>query len=52
LKPTRGTLAWYEKKAIQNALTKSSGNRKNAAVLLDVGEATIYRKIKKYHIKA
>jgi DNA-binding NtrC family response regulator len=52
LKPTRGTLAWYEKKAIQNALTKSSGNRKNAALLLDVGEATIYRKIKKYHIKA
>ena len=51
-KPTRGTLAWYEKKAIQNALAKSSGNRKNAAVLLDVGEATIYRKIKKYHIKA
>jgi transcriptional regulator with PAS, ATPase and Fis domain len=51
LKPTRGTLAWYEKKAIQNALAKSSGNRKNAAVLLDVGEATIYRKIKKYHIK-
>jgi DNA-binding NtrC family response regulator len=51
-KPTRGTLAWYEKKAIQNALAKSSGNRKNAAILLDVGEATIYRKIKKYHIKA
>jgi DNA-binding NtrC family response regulator len=50
-KPTRGTLAWYEKKAIQNALAKSSGNRKNAAMLLDVGEATIYRKINKYHIK-
>jgi DNA-binding NtrC family response regulator len=50
LKPTRGTLAWYEKKAIQNALTKSSGNRKIAAMLLNVGEATIYRKIKKYHI--
>jgi len=51
-KPTRGTLAWYEKKAIQNALAKSAGNRKNAAILLDVGEATIYRKIKKYHIIA
>jgi DNA-binding NtrC family response regulator len=50
-KPTRGTLAWYENKAIQNALTKSSGNRKNAAQLLEIGEATIYRKIKKYHIK-
>jgi DNA-binding NtrC family response regulator len=50
-KPTHGTLAWYEKKAIQNALAISSGNRKNAAMLLDIGEATIYRKIKKYHIK-
>jgi DNA-binding NtrC family response regulator len=50
-KPTYGTLAWYEKKAILNALTKSRGNRKNAAMLLDVGEATIYRKIKKYQIK-
>ena len=50
-KPTRGTLAWYEQKAIQNALTKSSGNRKIAAMLLNIGEATIYRKIKKYHIK-
>jgi DNA-binding NtrC family response regulator len=51
LTPTRGTLAWYEKKAIQNALTKSSGNRKIAAMLLNIGEATIYRKIKKYHLK-
>jgi DNA-binding NtrC family response regulator len=51
-KPTRGTLAWYEQKAIQNALTKSSENRKNAAMLLNIGEATIYRKIKKYHINA
>ena len=50
-KPTPGTLAWYEQKAIQNALTKSSGNRKIAAMLLNIGEATIYRKIKKYHIK-
>jgi DNA-binding NtrC family response regulator len=50
-KPTRGTLAWYEKKAIKNALTISSGNRKNAAMLLEIGEATLYRKIKKYQIK-
>jgi DNA-binding NtrC family response regulator len=49
-KPTRGTLAWYEKKAIKNALTISSGNRRNAAMLLDIGEATLYRKIKKYHL--
>ena len=50
-KPSRGTLAWYEKKAIKNALTISSGNRRNAAMLLNIGEATLYRKIKKYQIK-
>jgi len=50
-KPTRGTLAWYEKKAIKNALKISSGNRRNAAMLLDIGEATLYRNIKKYQIK-
>ena len=50
-KPARGTMAWYEKKAIKNALTISSGNRRNAAMLLDIGEATLYRKIKKYQIK-
>ena len=50
-KPTRGTLAWYEKKAIKNALKISSGNRKNTAMLLHIGEATLYRKIKKYQIK-
>ena len=50
-KPTRGTLAWYEKKAIQNALTISSENRRNAAMLLNIGEATLYRKIKKYNLK-
>ena len=50
-KPARGTMAWYEKKAIKNALKISSGNRKNAALLLDIGEATLYRKIKKYQIK-
>ena len=50
-KPAAGTLAWYEKKAIKNALKISSGNRKNAALLLDIGEATLYRKIKKYQIK-
>ena len=49
--PTCGTLAWYEKEAIQNALAKSSGNRKSAARFLDVGEATVYRKINKYNIK-
>ncbi|MBF9018793.1 MULTISPECIES: helix-turn-helix domain-containing protein [unclassified Oceanispirochaeta] len=33
-----------------NALEKCGGNRKAAAELLDIGEATLYRKIKKYFL--
>jgi DNA-binding NtrC family response regulator len=46
-----GTLAAYEKAAIRQALTKSGMNRKKAAQILAIGEATLYRKIKKYGIK-
>jgi DNA-binding NtrC family response regulator len=44
------TLAGYEKAALQNALQKSQHNRKRAAQILGIGEATLYRKIKKYDI--
>ncbi len=44
------TLAEYECRAIRNALEASGGNRKKAASLLDIGEATLYRKLKKYRI--
>ena len=44
------TLAAYEKAAIRNALAKSGMNRRLAAKILDIGEATLYRKIKKYGI--
>jgi DNA-binding NtrC family response regulator len=44
------SLAAYEKAAIQNALTKSGQNRKRAADILGIGEATLYRKIKKYGV--
>ena len=47
-----GTLAAYEKMAICHALTKCGMNRKMAAQILDIGEATLYRKIKKYGITA
>ena len=47
---TDGTLATYEKTAIRNALAKSGMNRRLAAKILDIGEATLYRKIKKYGI--
>ncbi|MBU0988488.1 MAG: sigma 54-interacting transcriptional regulator, partial [Proteobacteria bacterium] len=48
---TAGTLAALEKAAIQKALAESKMNRKMAAQILDIGEATLYRKLKKYSIK-
>ncbi|MEA3361130.1 MAG: sigma-54 dependent transcriptional regulator [Thermodesulfobacteriota bacterium] len=56
--PSKGTafiksdsLAAYEKEAINNALHKSGGNRKKASEILGIGEATLYRKIKKYSLE-
>jgi transcriptional regulator with PAS, ATPase and Fis domain len=48
--PIGDTLMDYEILAIQNALKKCSHNRAKAAKLLKIGEATLYRKLKKYHI--
>jgi DNA-binding NtrC family response regulator len=48
--PFDDSLAAYELAAIQNALTKSDGNRRQAARLLQIGEATLYRKIGKYQL--
>jgi DNA-binding NtrC family response regulator len=48
--PVNDSLAAYEMAAIQNALTKSDGNRRQAARLLQIGEATLYRKISKYQL--
>lgn len=50
-RPSDDSLAAYEKTCIQNALAKSGNNRKRAAQILGIGEATLYRKIKKYRIK-
>lgn len=44
------SLAAYEYAAICNALEKNSGNRKRAARMLGIGEATLYRKLKKYNL--
>jgi len=49
---TDDTMAAYEKAAIRNALEKSRDNRKRAARMLGIGEATLYRKISKYNIAA
>ncbi|MEA2060129.1 MAG: sigma-54 dependent transcriptional regulator [Thermodesulfobacteriota bacterium] len=42
------SLEAYEKAAIENALKKSNNNRKQTARILKIGEATLYRKIKKF----
>ncbi len=44
------SLTAYEIAAIRNALVKSGGNRAQTAKILKIGEATLYRKIKKYRI--
>lgn len=46
--PSEDSMAAYEKIAIENALEISGGHRKEAAHILKIGEATLYRKIKKY----
>lgn len=45
------SLEAYESAAIRSALDKCRGNRRKAAALLEIGEATLYRKIKKYAIE-
>ncbi|MBV5317977.1 MAG: sigma-54-dependent Fis family transcriptional regulator [Desulfobulbaceae bacterium] len=44
------TLAAYERKAIKNALVLTKNNRKKAFELLEISEATLYRKIKQYQL--
>lgn len=45
-----GTLASYELEAIKNALSQAKNNRRQAAKILDIAEATLYRKIKQYNL--
>jgi DNA-binding NtrC family response regulator len=49
-RPSDDRLASYEKLAILNALKKSGNNRRVAAHILGIGEATLYRKISKYRL--
>jgi transcriptional regulator with PAS, ATPase and Fis domain len=48
--PKADTLAAYELMAIENALKKSDGNRRHAAQMLEIGESTLYRKMKRYDL--
>ncbi len=45
-----GTLAYYEYQAIKNALKQTANNRRKAATMLDIAEATLYRKIKQFNL--
>ncbi len=45
------TMAEVERAAIEAALTEYRGNRRRAAEVLGIGERTLYRKIKAYHLE-
>jgi DNA-binding NtrC family response regulator len=45
------TMADVEKVAIEAALREYRGNRRRAAEVLGIGERTLYRKIKAYHLE-
>jgi DNA-binding NtrC family response regulator len=45
------TMAEVEKAAIAAALQEHRGNRRRAAEVLGIGERTLYRKIKTYHLE-
>jgi DNA-binding NtrC family response regulator len=44
------TMAEIERAAIEAALKDTRGNRRKAAEILDIGERTLYRKLRDYGI--
>jgi DNA-binding NtrC family response regulator len=44
------TMAEIERLAIEAALRETRGNRRKAAEILDIGERTMYRKLKEYGV--
>jgi len=44
------TMAEIERAAIEAALRESRGNRRRAADVLQIGERTLYRKLREYHL--
>jgi DNA-binding NtrC family response regulator len=48
--PGNATLAQVEREAILQALQRHAGNRQAAARTLDIGIATLYRKLKEYQL--
>jgi DNA-binding NtrC family response regulator len=49
--PLEATLAEIERAAIEQALKRSGGHRQTAARMLDIGSATMYRKLKEYELE-
>ena len=45
------TMAEVERATIEAALQEYKGNRRRAAEVLGIGERTLYRKIKEYHLE-
>jgi DNA-binding NtrC family response regulator len=45
------TMAEVERATIEAALREYKGNRRRAAEVLGIGERTLYRKIKAYHLE-
>jgi len=50
-RPPSTSIADAERRAIENALIETDGNRREAARRLGIGERTLYRKIKEYGLK-
>lgn len=49
-KAENDSLDAYERVALENALKKTDNNRRQAAALLGIGEATLYRKLKQFNL--
>jgi DNA-binding NtrC family response regulator len=49
--PANATLTEIERAALLHALQRCGGNRQAAARLLDIGVATLYRKLKEYQLQ-
>lgn len=50
MQPEDDSFAAYERLALENALKKTKHNKRKAANLLGIGEATLYRKMKEYDL--
>ena len=49
-KTENDSLYAYERVALENALKKTGNNRRQAAALLGIAEATLYRKLKQFNL--